>query len=96
MTLLLVTALLTATASIYVIDVLDLVTRYFLDKDILTKTLTLPLAALGCFIMGISLRESFLLVPSTTALSLIISKWTNKPIVLSRETQKNRIDQRFM
>lgn len=92
MTPLLITALLVATAIVYVIDVLDLVTHLFFAKTVLTNTLTLPLAVLGCWIMGTSFRESFILSPATTALSMIISKQTNKGAkveFLSRENTRN-------
>lgn len=92
MTPLLITAVLVATAIVYVIDVLDLVTHILIAKTVLTNALTLPLAVLGCWIMGVSFRESFILSPATTALSMLISKWTNKGAkieVLSRENTRS-------
>ena len=80
MTSLLVVALITATASIYIVDVLDLVTRVFFSKSLLVKVLTLPIACFGTWVFGVSFRESLLLSPAIAVLSIVLSKTINRGV----------------
>ena len=83
MTDLLIISALSALASTYVIEILDLVTYSFFGKGTLNKYLTLPLSFGALFSqLGIT-KELIIAVPAVTFASIAISKYINKPVVIN-------------
>jgi len=80
---LLISVILSGIAVTFAIEFVSLVLTFFLDKDVIYNTLSLP-ASFGALMCFYSLNKTFIIaVPATAFIVLIISKWLNKPVVFN-------------
>jgi hypothetical protein len=80
MTDLLIAIVIAGTASTYVIEFLDLLTRGFFGVPLLNKVLLLPLSIGGLYLLGIVDTTLVIATPATAFITLMISKFINRPV----------------
>lgn len=91
MTDLLLAAILTGLAVTYVIEFLDLVTTGLFGKTLLNKYLALPLSFSGMVALYQIDMQMVVSVPAATFVSLIVSKYLNKPVVINNGPRLPRL-----
>lgn len=80
MTDLLISILIVGTASNYVIEFFDLLTRGFFGVPVLNKALSLPLSAGGLYLLEVVGLPLVVATPATAFVALVISKFINRPV----------------
>jgi hypothetical protein len=80
MTDLLIAIVIVGTASTYIIEFLDLLTRGFFGVPILNKALSLPLSIGGLYLLDIVDITLVVATPATAFVTLMISKFINRPV----------------
>lgn len=80
MTDLLISIIIVGTASTYIIELLDLLTRGFFGVPILNKWLSLPLSVGGLYLLEVVDTALAVATPATAFVTLAISKFINKPV----------------
>jgi hypothetical protein len=91
MTDLLLASILTGLAVTYVIEFLDLITTGLFGKTFLNKYLALPLSFGGMFALYQIDMQMIVSVPAATFVSLIVSKYLNKPVVINNGQRLPRL-----
>lgn len=91
MTDLLLSAILTGLAVTYVIELLDLVTTGLFGKTLLNMYLALPLSFGGMFSLYDIDMQMIVSVPAATFVSLMVSKYLNKPVVINNGPRLPRL-----
>lgn len=93
MTDLLITVLLVGCAVTYLIELLDLtIIGAWLSKSTINAFFTLPLSFGGMFVMTNTLAWQMLVtVPATVFISLALSKYVNKPVIVGGSRQIPRL-----
>lgn len=91
MTDLLIAVILTGLAVTYVIELLDLVTTGLFGKSLLNMYLALPLSFGGMFAMYNIDMQMIVSVPAATFVSLMVSKYLNKPVVINNNQRLPRL-----
>jgi len=91
MTDLLISVILTGLAVTYVIEFLDLITTGLFGKTLLNQYLALPLSFGGMFALYDIDLQMVVSIPATTFVSLIVSKYLNKPVVINNGTRLPRL-----
>jgi len=89
MTDLLISILIVGTATAYVIEFLNLVTMDFLGVGALNKLLTLPLSALGLWLLDSPMRYIGVAIPAAAFIAAWISKQLNKPVITNLPRLRN-------
>ena len=85
MTDLLIATIIAAPAVTYAVELIELITKGFFGVVVLNKFITLPLSIGALFILGIRSIELIACAPASTLISLLISKYLNKPSVVTRQ-----------
>jgi hypothetical protein len=80
MTDLLIAIIIVGTASTYVNEFLDLLTRGFFGVPALNKSLSLPLSIVGLYLLNVTDMTLIVATPATAFVTLMISKFINRPI----------------
>jgi len=81
MTDLLISIIIAGAAVGYLIEFINLITLDFFGISLLNKVLTLPLTTGALYLLGTHDIKLVVIVPAATLVSILISKYLNKPTV---------------
>ena len=81
MTDLLISIIIAGAAVGYLIEFINLITLDFFGVSVLNKFLTLPLNTGALYLLGVEDIKLLVVVPAATLVSILISKYLNKPTV---------------
>ena len=91
MTDLLISTVLTGLAVTYLVEFLDVFTYTLFAKDALNKFLALPLSFLGVWALNPIAITMLVIVPASTFVSVALSKYLNKPVVINQPPRLPRL-----
>ena len=81
MTDLLISIIIAGAAVGYLVEFINLITIDFFGVSVLNKFLTLPLNTGALYLLGVEDIKLLVVVPAATLVSILISKYLNKPTV---------------
>jgi|APGre2960657404_1045060.scaffolds.fasta_scaffold00037_47 hypothetical protein len=81
MTDLLISIIIAGAAVGYLVEFINLITIDFFGISVLNKFLTLPLNTGALYLLGVDDIKLLVVVPAATLVSILISKYLNKPTV---------------